>query len=130
MWDYHTIFFRCFFNVFCASVSNYGSEIWEFEPKDAITKIYSRATRSFLGLSKTPTSVCILTYINWMEPVFTTQIRMVRQFCQVLDMKNDRLTKKSIDWNRNISKQVDFHTCYTATEIKIIFTNHNHIGIF
>ena len=120
--------FSMLFECCCASVSDYGSEIWGFEPKDGITKIHLRAARSFLGLPKNTTSVGILTEINWMEPVFRAQIRMVRQFCRVLDMENDRLTNKIVDWDRKISQQFNFQTWYT--EIKTIFENHNLLTFF
>ena len=33
---------------------DYGSEIWEFEPKDGTTKIHLKAARTLLGLPKIP----------------------------------------------------------------------------
>ena len=82
------------FECCCTSVSDYGSEIWGFEPKDGVTKIHLRAARSFLGLPKNATSVGVLAEINWLEPVFRAQIRMVRQFYRVFNMEDSRLTKR------------------------------------
>ena len=74
--------FSMLFECCYASVSDYDSEIWGFEQKDGINKIHLRAARTFLGLPKNTTSVGILTEINWIEPVFRAQIRMVRQFVE------------------------------------------------
>ena len=116
------------FECCCTSVSDYGSEVWGFEPRDAVTKINLRAARSFLGLPKNATSVGVLAEINWLEPVFRAQIRMVRQFCRVFNMENSRLTKKIISWDKLISEQFGFQTWYK--EIKNIFETHNMTAFF
>ena len=85
------------------SVSDYGSEIWGFEPKDGVNKIHLRAARSFLGLPKNATSVGVLVEINWLEPVFRAHIRMVRQFFRITDIKDARLRKQIISWDKQIS---------------------------
>ena len=52
----YTMLYECL----VCSVSDYGSEIWGFECRDAATKIQLRATRVFLGLPKTATSAGVL----------------------------------------------------------------------
>ena len=121
-YNIYSMLFECC----CTSVSDYGSEIWGFEPKDGVTKIHLRAARSFLGLPKNATSVGVLAEINWLEPVFRAQIRMVRQFCRVFNMENSRLTKKIFLWDKQISEQFDFQTWYK--EIKNILETHNMLA--
>jgi hypothetical protein len=104
------------FECCCTSVSDYGSEVWGFEPMDGVTKIHLRAARSFLGLPKNATSVGVLAEINWLEPVFRAHIRMVRQFYRVSNMENCRLTTKIFIWDKQISEQFEFQTWYNVLE--------------
>ena len=112
----------------CTSVSDYGSEIWGFEPRGGVTKIHLRAARSYLGLPKNATSVGVLAEINWIEPVYRSQIRMVRQYLRVTQMDENRLTKKVISWDKKVSDYFPFPTWYQ--EIKTIFATHNLMAFF
>ena len=112
----------------CTSVSDYGSEIWGFETRDGVNKIHLRAARSYLGLPKNATSVGVLSEINWLEPVFRTQIRMVRQFLRVTNMQSSRLASKILSWDKMVSEQFGFQTWYK--EVKTIFETHNLLAFF
>ena len=107
----------------CTSVSDYGSEIWGFEPKDSTLKIHLRAARTYLGLPRNTTSVGVLSEINWMEPVYRTQLRMVRQYVRILKMHPNRLPRRILEWDKNISEEHSFQTWYK--EVKSIFLVHN-----
>ena len=112
----------------CTSITDYGSEIWGFEPRDGTLKIHLRAARSYLGLPKNVTSVGVLAEINWLEPHLRTQIRMVRQFFRVLKMSDKRLPKKVMLWDKKVSEQYNFQTWYK--EVKTIFETHNMLNFF
>ena len=88
-----TIYTMLFESAVC-SVSDYGAEVWGFSPKDTVTKIQLRAARAFLGLPKHATSAGVLSEISWPLPVYRAQLRMVRQYFRILEMKDDRLTKR------------------------------------
>merc|ERR1712208_523 len=81
-----TLFDSC-----CASITDYGAEIWGFEQREETMEIHLRAARSFLGLPKNATSVGILAEINWLEPLYRTQLRMIRQFFRVLKLSEEKL---------------------------------------
>ena len=121
----YSILFECC----CASVSDYGSEIWGFEPKQGVSKIHLRAARSYLGVPKNTTSVGVLAEINWMEPVYRAQIRMIRQYFRVKLMDNSRITKKIFNWDKNFSMQFpNIQTWYS--EVREIFDTHNMLASF
>ena len=115
----YTMLFDC---TVC-SVSDYGAEIWGFESRDAISKIHLRAARCFLGLPKHATSAGVLAEINWPEPVYRAQVRMVRQYFRIVKMGNSRLTKKVHLWDKNFSEQHNVQTW--SSEIQDILLTHN-----
>ena len=115
---YTTLFDSC-----CTSITDYGAEIWGFERREGTMKIHLRAARSFLGLPKNATSVGILAEINWLEPVYRTQLRMVRQFFRVQKLSEEKLPKLIMLWDKNVSDQFGFQTWYN--EVKTIFDSNN-----
>ena len=112
----------------CTSVSDYGSEIWGFSPREAIIKIHLRAARSYLGLPKNVTKVGVLSEINWVEPVYRGQQRMVRQFLRVSKMNDTRLTKQIVNWDQKFSTKFNFQTWYS--EVQNLFQDHNMATFF
>ena len=115
----YTMLYECL----VCSVSDYGSEIWGFECRDAATKIQLRATRVFLGLPKTATSAGVLAEMSWPEPVYRTQIRMLRQYFRILKMDQSRLTRRIQVWDDKFSETHNVQTW--SSEVRNILTNHN-----
>ena len=113
-----TLFDSC-----CASITDYGAEIWGFEQREETMEIHLRAARSFLGLPKNATSVGILAEINWLEPLYRTQLRMIRQFFRVLKLSEEKLPKIIMLWDKNISDRFGYQTWYS--EVK---TERKHVG--
>ena len=118
---YTTLFDAC-----CTSITDYGAEVWGFERREGPIKIHLRAARSFLGLPKNATSVGILAEINWLEPVYRTQLRMVRQFFRVLKLSEEKLPKLIMLWDKNLTDR--YQTWYG--EVKTIFDTHNMSEFF
>jgi hypothetical protein len=112
----------------CTSVSDYGSEIWGYSEKEAITRIHLRAARSYLGLPKNVTRVGLLSEINWLEPVYRGQQRMVKQFLRISKMSDTRLTKQIIKWDAEFAEHHNISTWFS--EVKSIFLDHNIINFF
>ena len=67
----------------CSSVSDYGSEAWGYETREAINKIHLRAARAFLGVPKNTTTPGVLAEINWLQPIYRAQIKMIRHYYRV-----------------------------------------------
>ena len=124
-YNIYSMLFECC----CASISDYGSEIWGFEPREGVSKIHLRAARSYLGVPKNTTSVAVLSEINWLEPVYRAQIRMVRQYFRVKSMENSRLTKQIINWDRDFSTHF-LNNSNWYNEVKQIFETHNQLAFF
>ena len=114
-----TLLYEC---AVCA-VSDYGSEIWGYEIKDDLNKIHLRAARCFLGLPKHSTSAGVFAEIGWLEPVYRTRLRMVRQYFRIIKMGNTRLTKKIYEWDKSFFELLNIQTW--SSEVRDILLNHN-----
>ena len=110
------------------SVSDYGAEIWGFESRDAISKLHLRAARCFLGLPKNATSAGVLSEMNWPEPVYRAQVRMVRQYFRIVKMDETRLTKKIHLWDKTFSEVNNIQTW--SSEVRDVLLTHNLANYF
>ena len=120
--------YKMLYECSCTSVSDYGSEIWGYLPRDAITKIHARAARAYLGLPKNVTRDGVLAEMNWQEPVYRGQLRMVRQFLRISKLTECRLTKKIVGWDEKFSEHFNISTWFS--EVKSIFNEHNILYLF
>ena len=111
----------------CA-VADYGSEIWGYEAKDSSNKIQLRAARCFLGVPKHATSAGVLAEISWLEPVYRTQIRMIRQYFRILKMSDSRLTKRIYLWDKSFFQLRN--TQSWSSEVRDILLTHNLGHVF
>ena len=91
-------------------------------------KVHLRAARFYLGLPKNAPIPAILADIDWLEPVYNTQIKMIRQYHRILKMENSRLTKVVLLWDRELCSQNNGINTWSG-EIDTIFQNYN-LGYF
>ena len=102
------------------SISHYASEVWGFQSYDPNVKLYLRAARFYLGLPKNAPIPAIMAEIDWLEPVYCTQIKMIRQYHRIIKMDNTRLTKAIFLWDRELSIQNPNISTWSS-EVKNIF---------
>ena len=105
------------------SISQYASEVWGFEQYEPTLKIHLRAARFYLGLPKTAAIPAVLAQIDWLEPVFCTQMKMIRQYHRIIKMDNTRLTKSILIWDKQFFDEHKFPTW--SSEICSIFENYD-----
>ena len=115
----YTMLYECTVN----SVSDYGSEIWGFELREAINKIHLRAARSFLGLPKHATSSGVMAEINWPIPKHRAHVNILRHYFRVQKMEETRLTKKICRWDTLFADHYNVQTW--ASEVKTILHSNN-----
>ena len=75
-----------------------------FSQYEGPLKIYLRAARAFLGTPKNAVKSAIISEIGWLMPKYRSRIRMIRQLHRMLNMTNDRLTKKVLLWDKMLNK--------------------------
>ena len=90
------------------SISEYGSEVFDFEQYESTLKLHLRAARAFLGLPKNVASFGLISELVWLMPHYKSHIRMIRHFGRIMKMPNNRLMKKVYIWDKylNESKQI------------------------
>ena len=85
------------------SISDYASEITGYTQYQSTLKLYLRAIRAFLGLPKNSYGVGVLSEVDWLLPEYRTQTKMIRQYCRILNMDSDRLTRQVYSWDRSLN---------------------------
>ena len=93
--------FKVLYESCVCSVTDYGSEVWEYKEFESITKIQLKASRAYLGLPKQAALPGLLSELNWIEPRSRTQLQIIRYFHKLNKMDDQRLTKKCTFGIRN-----------------------------
>ena len=83
------------------SIADYSGEVTGYTQYDRSVQIHTRAIRAFLGLPKNCCNVGVLSEVDWLLPEYRTKIRMIRQYNRILNMGDDRLTKKVFLWDKS-----------------------------
>ena len=110
------------------SIAHYSSEVWGFKSYDSCLKLHLRAARFFLGLPKNAPIPAILKDIDWLQPIYNTQIKMIRQLHRIIKMENSRLTKVIFLWDLKFSEKFPQLSTWSK-EVKEIFGNYE-LGYF
>ena len=103
----------------CNSICDYEGEVTGFSDYECKEKLLLKAARAFLRVPKTSPSAAVIAEISWLEPVYRTRLKMVRQYNRVLSMQENRLTRKIINWDLCLSRHVGFQTW--SKEVQQIF---------
>ena len=111
------------YNTCVTSIADYSSPVTGFSKYDSSTKIHLRAIRAFLGVPKNACNVGVLSEVDLLLPEYRTRINMIRQYHRMICMKNDRLTKQILVWDRNLNDRGIVTTW--SSEIKNIFQECN-----
>ena len=102
------------YNSCVTSIADYSGAITGFRKYDSSTKLHLRAIRAFLGVPKNACNVGVL-----LLPEYRTRIEMIRQYHRMTRMKNYRLTKKILLWDKDLNDRNIGNTW--AGEVKSIF---------
>ena len=105
------------------SISDSSSAVTGYEENESLLKLHLRAIRSFLGLPKNAPNTGVLSEIGWLLPHFRARLSMVRQYHRLINMDEDRLTKKIFMWDRHLNENHSISTWYN--ELKSIFHDCN-----
>ena len=111
------------------SIAHYASEIWGFKCYEANLKLHLRAARFFLGLPKNAPIPAILADIDWLYPVYNTQIKMVRQFHRMLKMEDSRLTKMIMYWDIKFTEKYPQFSTWSS-EVREVFENNELVYFY
>jgi hypothetical protein len=96
---------KTFFNLYNAYVTpivDYGSEIWGYIKADKANNVHNKAIRYFLGVNKFAPKVAIQAEVGWMTPKYRRIQRMLSFWNRLIQMDNNRLTKKLFNYDYNL----------------------------
>ena len=95
-----------------------------FHQYSASDKIHTKAIRSYLGVGHSAPLCALRSEMAWLEPRSRTQIKMLRFYYRLKDMDNNRLTKKILLYDQNLSN-CNPNLPTWSSEIKQITTRNN-----
>ena len=86
-------------------VTDYGSSIWGKHNVKHADMIQNRACRYFLGVHNFTPIPSLQAEMGWLPPKYRKCINMLRFWNRLMNMANDRLTKRTfiMDYNRGVS---------------------------
>ncbi len=114
------------FNACVVPVIDYSSEIWGFKPFECSEKVQINALRFFFGVHKFAAHHALYGDSGWFPGVVNRNCNMIRYWNRMLNMDDDRLTKKifnhdlklnSFNWCSEICKLLE------KCNMKSAFTN-------
>ena len=114
---YHT--FSKMYDAGVKPICEYAAAVWGFHTATDIENIQNRAMRYFLGVHKFAPNAAIIAEMGWTKPIYDRYICIIRYWNRLIQMSEDRLTKKIFmsdfskcknNWssrNKNIFNKID-----------------------
>ena len=119
--------YQALYEACICSITDYASEVIGYREYLPVEKVHNRAIRAFLGLNKHAAVPGMRAEIGWMEPRARSQVKMIRMYHRLINMPDNRLTKKVFLWDRSMSEEGN---STWSNEVKSILTRNNLNDIF
>ena len=90
-----------FTKLYCGCVQpviDYGAAVWGQRSFSSINAVQNRAMRFFLGVSKSTPNAAIQGELAWKTPIEQQWTVVTRQWCRLINMDTNLLTKKIFIW--------------------------------
>ena len=110
------------------SIGLYGAEVWGFQPKKSSDKLFHRAIRTYLGLGLTAPLAAAKAELLWLQPTSHVHLKMVNLFNKIRQLPEERLTRKVLDWELNLTNRHPTMKTWSS-EIRNILSN-NYLEIY
>ena len=116
--------FTKMYNTCVTSVSDYFSAIWCHSKSKVINKVHNRAMRYFLGVPNKTPILAMQGDMAWLTSKGRHCIERIRLWNRLVQMNNDRLTKKVFLWDVSNDKYG------WARYVKQLFTEYQLCDIY
>ena len=110
------------------SVSDYSASITGFCESSTMLKLHLRAIRAFLGVPKNAPGAGVLSEVGLLLPKFRTRLEMIRHYHRMINMPDNRISKKVFHWDKKLNLTTDIRTWYS--EVGQIFEECNQNMLF
>ena len=118
--------YQTFYKMFHSNVVpiiDYSSGVWGFKCADAGNKIQYRAIRYYLGVHPKTPLLALEGDIGWQSCKTRHHINMLRLWNRLVDMNDNRLTKRVFIW--------DFELCKNwCNEVKQLLNSIGYLNLF
>ncbi len=122
----YSIFTRLF-DTCIVPIMDYASGVWGFKDYPHANAIQHRIIRSFLGLHRFAPSLAVNGDMGWLPAVVRRRIEMVRLWCRLVRMNEDRITKRIFLYDLDLCRMGVKNWCH---ELKHIFTITDQMHLF
>ena len=92
------------------SITEYGGEVIGYKEYESSNKLYLRAARAFIGVSKNAPIPGIIAEICWLLPHYKRRLKMVKHYDKMLKLDNSRITKIVLLWDKYLNDNNIVHT--------------------
>ena len=116
--------YEMLYNACVTSIKDYAHEAIGFHEYSGSSSLHNRALRLYLGVGNSANLCGIRSDMAWLEPRSRTQIKMFRFYLRMLNMDNNRLTKKIFLHDQKFCSENLDKTCW-STELNQILSRNN-----
>ena len=82
-------------------IMDYSAGVWESKSYLKCNTIHNRATRAYLGVPNKSLNLAINGDVGWLEPDIWRKLETVRMWDRLVNMDDNRLTKRVFLWDYN-----------------------------
>jgi hypothetical protein len=104
-------------------VMDYSSGVWGYKKYAKCDTIQNRAIRSFLGVHKHASNLAINGDTGWQAPTMRHHLNMLRLWDRLVEMPDDRITKKVFLWDYA-------HSHGWCSDVKRVFEQLNLLDLY
>ncbi len=105
--NFRNVGYNTFTKLFECSVSpviEYASEIWGYKKSVSCERVQQRAIRYYLGVHPKAPLLAICGDMGWKNPQQSRQRKIIQYWNRLLNMSDDRLTKKLFLYDKTVCK--------------------------
>jgi len=105
-------------------ITDYSAGVWGFKSYDKIDVLHHKIIRYFFGVHRFAANHAIEGDMGWVPPSVRRLVSVIRLWNRLIDMPQDRLTRKIFDWDYSVCKN------NWSFEVKKILENCNLLYMY
>ncbi len=115
----NTAYNTCFkmYHSYVVPIMDYGSGVWGYDNSEAGDKVQFRAIRYYLGIHPKTPLLALEGDMGWNSCKIRQCINMIRLWNRLINMDENKLTKRVLKWDYIICK----NWCFEVKEIFFLF---------
>ena len=119
--------FTKLFDTCITPIMDYSSGVWGFKDSPHADAVQNRIIRRFLGVHRFTPTLAVTGDMGWTPAIIKRKVNMVRLWCRLVRMNEDRLTKRIFLQDLSLCNSGVKNWC---SEIKHIFQETDQMYLF